>query len=125
LPRSRRPHGKEVVIVNEAPGFITTRINALIGNEAFNMLEAGIASPEDIDKALKLGLNHPMGPFELVDLWVSTCVSIFLNIFIERSAKKYRPNSLLRQYVQEGRLGRKAGRGVYDYSQQRAAEKKA
>jgi len=60
--------GKEVVIVNEAPGFITTRINALIGNEAFNMLEAGVASPEDIDKALKLGLNHPMGPFELVDL---------------------------------------------------------
>jgi 3-hydroxybutyryl-CoA dehydrogenase len=63
-----RRMGKEVVIVNEAPGFITTRINALIGNEAFNMLEAGIASPEDIDKALKLGLNHPMGPFELVDL---------------------------------------------------------
>ena len=60
--------GKEVVIVNEAPGFITTRVNALIGNEAFNMLEAGIASAEDIDKALKLGLNHPMGPFEFVDL---------------------------------------------------------
>src|SRR5215475_3921030 len=60
--------GKEVVVVKESPGFITSRVNALIGNEAFAMLEAGIASAEDIDKALKLGLNHPMGPFELVDL---------------------------------------------------------
>ena len=60
--------GKEVVVVKESPGFITTRVNALIGNEAFAMLEAGIASARDIDKALKLGLNHPMGPFELVDL---------------------------------------------------------
>ena len=117
--------GKEVVIVNEAPGFITTRINALIGNEAFNMLEAGVASPEDIDKALKLGLNHPMGPFELVDL-VGLDVRLNILEYLHRTlGEKYRPNSLLRQYVQEGRLGRKAGRGVYDYSQQRVAEKKA
>jgi 3-hydroxybutyryl-CoA dehydrogenase len=117
--------GKEVVIVNEAPGFITTRINALIGNEAFNMLEAGIASPEDIDKALKLGLNHPMGPFELVDL-VGLDVRLNILEYLHRTlGEKYRPNSLLRQYVQEGRLGRKAGRGVYDYSQQRTAERKA
>ncbi len=117
--------GKEVVIVNEAPGFITTRINALIGNEAFNMLEAGVASPEDIDKALKLGLNHPMGPFELVDL-VGLDVRLSILEYLHRTlGEKYRPNSLLRQYVQEGRLGRKTGRGVYDYSQQRAAEKKA
>jgi 3-hydroxybutyryl-CoA dehydrogenase len=116
--------GKEVVIVNEAPGFITTRINALIGNEAFNMLEAGIASPEDIDKALKLGLNHPMGPFELVDL-VGLDVRLNILDYLHRTlGEKYRPNSLLRQYVQEGRLGRKAGRGVYDYSQPRAAEEK-
>ncbi len=60
--------GKEVVLVNEAPGFVTSRINALIGNEAFRMLQEGVASAEDIDKALKLGLNHPMGPFEMVDL---------------------------------------------------------
>jgi len=117
--------GKEVVVVNEAPGFITTRINALIGNEAFNMLEAGIASPEDIDKALKLGLNHPMGPFELVDL-VGLDVRLNILEYLHRTlGEKYRPNSLLRQYVQEGRLGRKAGRGVYDYSRQRAAEEKA
>jgi 3-hydroxybutyryl-CoA dehydrogenase len=117
--------GKEVVIVNEAPGFITTRINALIGNEAFNMLETGVASPEDIDKALKLGLNHPMGPFELVDL-VGLDVRLNILEYLHRTlGEKYRPNSLLRQYVQEGRLGRKAGRGVYDYSEQKAAGKKA
>jgi len=116
--------GKEVVIVNEAPGFITTRINALIGNEAFNMLEAGVASPEDIDKALKLGLNHPMGPFELVDL-VGLDVRLNILEYLHRTlGEKYRPNSLLRRST-GGRLGRKAGRGVYDYSQQRVAEKKA
>ena len=60
--------GKEIVVIKESPGFVTSRINAMIGNEAFHMLGEGIASAEDIDKALKLGLNHPMGPFELVDL---------------------------------------------------------
>jgi len=60
--------GKETVLVNESPGFVTSRMNALIGNEAFRMLGEGIASARDIDKALKLGLNHPMGPFEMVDL---------------------------------------------------------
>jgi 3-hydroxybutyryl-CoA dehydrogenase len=117
--------GKEIVIVNEAPGFITTRINALIGNEAFNMLEAGVASAEDIDRALKLGLNHPMGPFELVDL-VGLDVRLHILEYLHRMlGEKYRPNALLRQYVQEGRLGRKVGRGVYDYPQQEAAKKKA
>src|SRR6185295_8597510 len=57
--------GREIVLVKEAPGFVTSRINALIGNEAFRMLQEGVASAEDIDKALKLGLNHPMGPFEM------------------------------------------------------------
>jgi 3-hydroxybutyryl-CoA dehydrogenase len=116
--------GKEVVVVNEAPGFITTRVNALIGNEAFNMLEAGIATPEDIDKALKLGLNHPMGPFELVDL-VGLDVRLKILEYLHSTlGEKYKPNALLRQYVQEGRLGRKTGRGVYDYTPQKATEKK-
>jgi 3-hydroxybutyryl-CoA dehydrogenase len=120
-----RRMGKEVVLVREAPGFIATRINALIGNEAFNMLEAGIASAEDIDKALKLGLNHPMGPFELVDL-VGLDVRLNILEYLHRTlGEKYRPNVLLRQYVQEGRLGRKVGRGVYEYPQQMAADKKA
>jgi 3-hydroxybutyryl-CoA dehydrogenase len=106
---------KETVVVNEAPGFITTRINALIGNEAFAMLEAGVASPADIDKAIKLGLNHPMGPFEMVDL-VGLDVRLKILEYLHQTlGDKYRPSPLLQQYVREGRLGRKAGRGVYDY----------
>jgi len=108
--------GKEVVLVNESPGFVTSRINALIGNEAFRMLEAGVASAEDIDTALKLGLNHPMGPFEMVDLvGLDTRLSI-LKFLHQTLGEKYRPCPLLEQYVRAGRLGRKTGKGVYDYS---------
>jgi len=118
-----RRMGKEVVLVQESPGFITTRVNALIGNEAFAMLEAGIASAEDIDKALKLGLIHPMGPFELVDL-VGLDVRLSILEYLHQTlGEKYRPNRLLKQYVQEGRLGRKSGRGVYDYSEGVTASK--
>ena len=112
-----RRMGKEVVLVQESPGFITTRVNALIGNEAFAMLEAGIASAQDIDKALKLGLNHPIGPFELVDLVGLEVRLNILEYLHQTLGEKYRPNRLLKQYVQEGRLGRKSGRGVYDYSE--------
>jgi 3-hydroxybutyryl-CoA dehydrogenase len=107
---------KETVIVREAPGFITSRINALIGNEAFQMLENGIASAADIDKAVKLGLNHPMGPFEMADL-VGLDVRLKILEYLQATlGEKYRPSALLRKYVQEGRLGRKTGRGVYDYA---------
>lgn len=109
--------GKEIVLVNEAPGFVTSRINALIGNEAFRMLQEGVASAEDIDKALKLGLNHPMGPFEMVDL-VGLDVRLSILEFLHRSlGEAYRPNQLLVQHVRAGRLGRKAGRGVYAYDE--------
>ena len=107
--------GKECVTVNESPGFVTSRVNALIGNEAFRMLESGVASAPDIDKALKLGLNHPMGPFELVDL---VGLDVRLGVLRHLHATLgdlYRPSRLLVQYVQAGRLGRKTGRGVYEY----------
>ena len=107
--------GKETVIVRESPGFITTRVNASIGNEAFYMLMEGVASARDIDKALKLGLNHPMGPFELVDLvGLDTRLSI-LEYLHRTLGEKYRPCPLLVQYVKAGRLGKKVGRGVYEY----------
>jgi 3-hydroxybutyryl-CoA dehydrogenase len=106
---------KETVVVRESPGFITTRVNASIGNEAFYMLLEGVASARDIDKALKLGLNHPMGPFELVDL-VGLDTRLSILEYLHRSlGEKYRPCPLLSQYVKAGRLGRKVGRGVYDY----------
>jgi len=109
--------GKEVVVIKESPGFITSRINAMIGNEAFYMLQEGIASAADIDKALKLGLNHPMGPFELVDL-VGLDTRLHILEYLQKSlGDKYRPAPLLVQYVKAGRLGRKSGRGVYEYSE--------
>jgi 3-hydroxybutyryl-CoA dehydrogenase len=107
--------GKETVVVRDSPGFITSRINALIGNEAFYMLQEGVASARDIDKALKLGLHHPMGPFELVDL-VGLDTRLSVLEFLHRSlGEKFRPCPLLVQHVRAGRLGRKSGRGVYDY----------
>jgi 3-hydroxybutyryl-CoA dehydrogenase len=109
---------KEVVVIKESPGFITSRINAMIGNEAFYMLQEGIASAEDIDKAVKMGLNHPMGPFELVDL-VGLDTRLHILEYLHKTlGEKYRPSPLLVQYVRAGRLGRKAGRGVFSYSEE-------
>ena len=113
--RVSRAMGKETVVVRESPGFVTTRINALIGNEAFAMLEAGVASARDIDKAVRLGLNHPMGPFEMIDL-VGLDTRLHILEYLHRTlGEKFRPNPLHVQYVKEGRLGRKAGRGVHEY----------
>jgi len=106
---------KEVVVIKEAPGFITSRINAMIGNEAFYMLQEGVASAQDIDKALKLGLNHPMGPFEMIDL-VGLDTRLHILEYLHKSlGEKFRPAPLLVQYVKAGRLGRKSGHGVYEY----------
>ena len=110
-----RNMGKEVVVIKESPGFITSRVNAMMGNEAFLMLQEGVASAEDIDKALKLGLNHPMGPFEMVDL-VGLDTRLHILEYLHKTlGEKYRPAPLLVQYVKAGRLGRKSGRGVFEY----------
>jgi 3-hydroxybutyryl-CoA dehydrogenase len=112
---------KEVVVIRESPGFITSRINAMIGNEAFYMMQEGVASAEDIDKALKLGLNHPMGPLELVDM-VGLDTRLHILEYLHKSlGEKFRPCPLLVQYVKAGRLGRKSGRGVFEYPEQKAS----
>jgi 3-hydroxybutyryl-CoA dehydrogenase len=109
--------GKEIAVVSESPGFITSRINAMIGNEAFYMLESGVASAAEIDRALKLGLNHPMGPFEMVDL-VGLDVRLSILQYLHATlGDKFRPCPLLVKYVKAGRFGRKAGRGVYEYDE--------
>lgn len=111
--------GKETVKVRESPGFTTSRINALIGNEAFRMLEQGIASASDIDKALKLGLNHPMGPFEMVDLvGLDARLNNLRALYEALKEEAYRPSPLLEKLVASGRLGRKSGRGIYRYDPQ-------
>ena len=110
-----RQMGKETVVVRESPGFVTSRINAMIGNEAFYMLQEGVASAEDIDKAVKLGLNHPMGPLEMGDLVGLDTRLHVLEYLHETLGDKFRPCPLMIQYVKAGRLGRKVGRGVYDY----------
>ena len=99
--------GKETVVVNEFPGFVTSRISCLVGNEAFYMLQEGVGTPEEIDKAIKLGLNYPMGPFELVDLVGLDARLNNLKYLHEKLGEKYRPAPLLEQYVKAGRLGRK------------------
>lgn len=116
IKRAAEQMGKETVVINEFPGFVTSRISALVGNEAFYMLQEGLGSPEEIDKAIKLGLNYPMGPFELGDLVGLDTRLNNLKYLHSKLGEKYRPAPLLEQYVKAGRLGRKSGRGVFDYT---------
>lgn len=109
---------KEAVEVNEFPGFVTSRMNCLIGNEAMNMLMEGVASAADIDKAMKLGLNHPMGPLELADLVGLDTRLRNMDYLYKTLGEKYRPCPILIKYVKAGRLGRKSGIGFYDYSEE-------
>jgi 3-hydroxybutyryl-CoA dehydrogenase len=110
-----RAMGKQTVRVEDLPGFATSRINALIGNEGMRMLEEGVAVPEDIDTAVKLGLNHPMGPLEMGDLvgW-DTRLDI-LDYLAGTLGERFRPTNLQRRLVAAGRTGRKSGQGVYRY----------
>ena len=109
--------GKTPVDVNEAPGFVVNRLLAPFLNEAMFCLMEGTAEAKDIDTAVKLGLNHPMGPLELADLvGLDTTIAILEYMHKETGDPKYRPCPLLRKMVRAGRLGRKAGRGFYDYT---------
>jgi 3-hydroxybutyryl-CoA dehydrogenase len=109
--------GKETVEVNEFPGFVTSRINCLVGNEAMNMLVEGVASAADIDKALRLGLGYPIGPLELADLVGLDTRLRNLEYLHETLGEKYRPSPLLRKHVAAGHLGKKSGRGIYEYTE--------
>lgn len=107
--------GKTSIVVNESPGLTTSRMSALLGNEAMYMLQEGTASAEDIDTALRMGFNHPMGPLELGDLtgW-DTRLSV-LKYLHSTLGEKFRPCPLIIKMVAAGRLGRKSGHGVYEY----------
>lgn len=109
--------GKDPVEVAEAPGFVVNRILIPMINEAVGILAEGIASAEDIDKAMMLGANHPMGPLALGDLiGLDVCLAIMDVLYKETGDSKYRAHTLLRKYVRAGWLGRKTGRGFHNYA---------
>jgi len=108
--------GKTPVEVRDSPGFASNRILMPFINEAFVALREGVAAPKDLDTVARLGFNHPMGPLELADLiGLDTCLAVMEVLHEEFGDPRYRPALLLREYVRAGRLGRKSGRGVYEY----------
>jgi 3-hydroxybutyryl-CoA dehydrogenase len=108
--------GKEAVVVKDAPGFVTSRLGLLLGNEAMRMVEAGVASAEDIDKAMRLGYGHPMGPLELADLvGLDARLNNVRSMHAQSCDERYAPPAILVEHVEAGRLGRKSGEGFYRY----------
>lgn len=109
--------GKTPVTVNDAPGFVSNRVLMPMINEAIYCVMEGVATPEDVDRVMKLGMNHPMGPLALADLiGLDVCLGIMEVLHQELGEDKYRPCPLLRKMVAAGRLGRKTGRGFYEYA---------
>ena len=108
--------GKSSIVVNDVPGFATSRLGVVLGNEAIRMLAEGVASASDIDTAMKLGYRHPMGPLELSDLVGLDVRRDILNGLAESfEDDSYRPHPLLNRLVDAGDLGRKTGRGIYEW----------
>ena len=109
--------GKTCILVNDVPGFATSRLGVILGNEAIRMLADGVASASDIDTAMRLGYKHPMGPLELTDLVGLDVRRDILNNLAEAfDDESYRPHELLNQLVEAGDLGKKTGKGIYDWS---------
>jgi 3-hydroxybutyryl-CoA dehydrogenase len=108
--------GKQAIVVQDSPGFASSRLGLVLGLEAMRMLEQGVASAEDIDKAMTLGYRHPMGPLRLTDL-VGLDVRLAIAEYLHRElgSEAFRPPEILRRLVAEGRLGKKSGRGFYDW----------
>jgi 3-hydroxybutyryl-CoA dehydrogenase len=111
--------GKEAVLVNDSPGFATSRLGVLLGLEAMRMVEEGVATAADIDRAMELGYRHPMGPLKLTDMvGLDVRLDIARYLHDKLGADHYRPPRILEQMVDAGQLGRKSGRGFYDWSDQ-------
>jgi len=111
--------GKEPIVVTDTPGFASSRLGVVLGLEAMRMVEQGVASPQDIDRAMELGYNHPMGPLKLTDV-VGLDVRLGIAEYLhgELGGEQYRPPELLRRMVSEGKLGKKSGQGFYDWTQE-------
>lgn len=112
-----RKMGKEPIVVRDSPGFASSRLGVVLGLEAIRMVEAGVASAEDIDKAMELGYKHPMGPLRLTDLvGLDVRLAIAETLQRELGGEQYRAPQLLRAKVAAGELGKKSGRGFYDWT---------
>ncbi|HVH11427.1 MAG TPA: 3-hydroxyacyl-CoA dehydrogenase family protein [Longimicrobium sp.] len=111
--------GKEPIVVTDTPGFASSRLGVVLGLEAMRMVEQGVASPQDIDRAMELGYNHPMGPLKLTDV-VGLDVRLGIAEYLhgELGGEQYRPPELLRRMVADGKLGKKSGHGFYDWTQE-------